>query len=166
MPWQDEMLPVVRVLVDDTDEDNARFSDDRLEQLIAVAALQVANELDFDFTIDVANVTITPDPTEVDTRNEWFINLVTVKAACILDRGAASKAAGQAIRIKDGGSEIDLRGVPMAKIEAIKRGWCAVYSELRDDYLTGQDTVVGAAVLSPFRAFVGGMSRQQYWYYR
>ncbi len=155
--WQEESVTLVRAFVDDIDA--TRYTDERLETLVAVAAFQVRLEVDLpaEYEVDVANATIDPDPSDEDTRDENFVNLISLKAACIIDRGAASRVSGQAIRIKDGTSEIDLRAVPAAKLALLKQGgWCPVYEDAKDSYITGQaGGVVGAAVVSPFRVFVG-----------
>ncbi len=112
MSWQDEMIPITRVLINDLAA-TPTYTDDRLEQLLLVAARQVNSEMAFpqDFVIDVGNGTLLPDPTLGDNKNDSFINLVTQKAACILDQSVAVIAAKQAISVKDGTSAIDLRGV-------------------------------------------------------
>src|SRR3954467_6628083 len=117
MSWQDEMIPIVRVLINDL-ATTPTYDDDRLEQLLLVACRQVNSEMSFDqdFVIDVGNGTLTPDPTISPNKNDSFINLVTQKAACILDQSVAVIAAKQAISVKDGASAIDLRGVSSAKL--------------------------------------------------
>lgn len=164
MAWQEEMTTVLRALIDDLDA--TTYTDDRLETLLTVAAFQVATTVDFPVTYvaDPPNQTITPDPTISPNRDDNFINLVTIKAACIIDRGSASRVSGQAIRIKDGTSEIDLRGVPQAKMALLKQGWCATYEGEKTDYLTSQSGyTAGAAVVSPFRVFVGYGGPQARW---
>jgi hypothetical protein len=84
-----------------------------------------------------------------------------LKAACIIDRGAASIAAKQAIRVHDGNSSIDLRGAMIGKIALLKAGgWCAVYEDAKLEYQTGQVRIAGAAIMSPFRLYAQGYSSQ------
>ena len=80
MSWQNEIPIIVRTLIDDFD-DIPTYSDDRLLQIIAVAAKYVQFDvvLDHQYAIDVANPDISPDPT-LD-RDEIFISLVGLKAA-------------------------------------------------------------------------------------
>lgn len=157
MAWADETVAILRVMIDDVDTPQ-KYTDDRLSALVAVAAFQVNTEIDFPvaFETDVVNVAITPDPSVAPTRDENFLNLATIKAACILDRGVSSRVGQQAIRIKDGASEIDLRSIPQAQIALLKQGWCAVYADAKQNYIVSQHgTMVGAAILSPFRIFAG-----------
>lgn len=157
MAWQAELDILLRVLINDTETPQS-FSNSRLEQVIVVAGRLVVQELDFSiaYSMDVVNISITPDPTDTvgSTRNDSFINLVCAKAACIVDRGSALKAASQAIRVKDGASEVDLRDTFKAKLALLNKGWCAVYEDMKDEYIVSQTgVVVGAAILSPFRAY-------------
>lgn len=158
MPWQDDMTEILRVLVNDT-EDTPTYSDSKLERVLVVAAFQVIRELEFsqDFVVNVAQTSITPDPTATATKDESFVNLVTIKAACIIDRGSAVVAAGRAISVRDGGSSVDLRGVFGAKLQLLQKGWCAVYEDAKLEYQAGQVRVAGAVVMTPFRLFSGGL---------
>ena len=160
MAWQDDMNSILRVLISDDDEVEAdrTFSDDKLERVLIVAAFQVSYELDFDntYVINIANSTISPDPTLTATKDESFTNLVTLKAACILDRGSANIAANRAIAVKDADSAIDLRRIFISKLELLKQGWCAVYEDTKLEYQMSSNQVAGAAVMTPFRLFAFG----------
>jgi hypothetical protein len=156
--WQDELVPLVRVFVNDTDA--TRFTDDRLEESIVAAARVVQMELAFDrvYACDHENVTITPDPTAAATRDDDFITLVAAKTGCIVDRGSAALAAEQAILVKDGTSVVDLREAFKAKLSLLEKGWCAVYADLKSAYSSGPagSLWLGRAVVTPFRLFAGG----------
>ncbi len=156
MAWQDEMVPTLRYMLGDFSATNPTYIDDTLEQTILVAARQVTSALIFDqvFVTSMQNGTLTPDPTIGDNKNEAFINLVTLKAACILDRTEASLAARRAIIVKDGSSAIDLSRVAQNKIALIEKGWCAVYEDAQWDYQYRRTQgVAGAAVMGPIRLF-------------
>lgn len=161
MPWQDEMVPTLRVLLLDLDETNYTFSDERLEQILVVAAMQVAREASFsqDFVSSPANVTITPDPTAAATADPAFVNLTCIKATCIVDRGEARAMVKQGLYVKDGSSAVDLRSLPLSKLKLIEsdRGWCAVYENEKYTHALNQaGEVAGAVVLTPFRMFPYG----------
>jgi len=151
------MVPVLRVLIGDTDEDNQTYTDDSLEQTIVVAAKQVATSVTFNntYTATLATVKITPDPTAAATKEESFVNLVTLKAAAILDRTEASLAARRGIIVKDGGAAIDLSKVAEAKRKLLLTGgWNAAYEDAKFEYLYQRaQCVAGAAVLTPFRLY-------------
>ena len=160
MAWDDEMVAIVRTMVNDT-SDTPTYSDDRLEGALVVAARLVNMELDFpvDYKANASAGSITPDPTVTSAtaaRDENFINLVCVKAACVIDRGSAILAAGQAILVKDGTSLVDLRDTWKAKLGLLSKGWCAVYEQLKAEYAASQqEAAVGAAILAPFRLYSG-----------
>ena len=77
MSWQTEIPIIVRTLINDW-EDQPVYSDERLLQVISVAAKYVQFDvvLDNTYTVDVSNPTITPDPTE--NQDEIFIALVSL----------------------------------------------------------------------------------------
>jgi len=159
MAWQAEMGTLMRVLLDDLIVPY-RFSDQRLAQTITAAAQLVLSELQFYqvFIADLQGLTITPDPTdrEEKTRDDNFINLVCLKAACIAERGEARNAVRQGISIRDGSSAIDLRGPLEGRLKLLKDGYCKVYEDVKMDYKTGRFGVVaGAAIMTPFRIFAG-----------
>lgn len=156
MAWDEEINIISRALINDMD--SVTYTDDRLNQAILVAMRYVTAYLDFQTTyiIDVVNEVITPDPTLAPNRDENLINLTSLKTACIIDRGSAAAAADQAIRVRDGQSEVDLRSAFKAKLDLIKAGWCAVYEDAKTEYVYARtDEIVGAAVMTPFRLFAG-----------
>jgi hypothetical protein len=156
MAWQDELVTVLRFLINDLAA-IPQYDDDRLEQGLVIAARLVLTEAGFTpvYTADVVNVDIKPDPTDDagGSRNDAFTNLVATKAACIIDRGAASAAAGQAILVQDGTSRVDLRKAFDARLALLKMGHCAAYDTMLEEYLTGQGGVhtLGAAIMGPIR---------------
>lgn len=164
MAWQDDMTEVLRVLVNDT-EDTPTYSDDKLERVLVVASFQVLLQLKFsqDYKVNISNRTITPDPTATATKDESFVNLATLKAACIVDHGAAIIAAQRAIAVKDGGSSVDLRGVFQGKFALLEKGWCAVFDTEKFEYQAGLVRVAGAVILTPFRLYAyGGLGQDGY----
>ena len=83
MAWQDTMVIMLRVVIDDMGS-NPTYSDSRLEEILVVSAKLTKKDVDFanDYTIGVTDSTITPDP--VSTSDNAFVNLVTLKAACLV----------------------------------------------------------------------------------
>jgi hypothetical protein len=159
MAWQDEADIILRALINDLD--STTYTDDRLEQILAVAAYQVLNDgLTFSqsFRADVVNIAIKPDPTDDanQTRDDSFVNLFTIKAAGILDSGAAIVAANRALLAKDGASLIDLRDTFKAKLALMEKGWNAVYEDQKLLYQVNSIQVAGAAIMTPFRLYAFG----------
>ena len=96
---------------------------------------------------------LSPDPTDRSLRDEAFINLICIKAACILDRGKAGKKSDQSISIRDGSSSIDLRGPASARIALLDKGWCKVYDDVKYEYQMGNVSGAGSIILSPYRHY-------------
>ena len=65
MSWNNEMIIIVRHIIDDLDSTAYQFSDSRIEEAILVAAQLIHNEMEFviDYNIEVDNGLLTPDPT-------------------------------------------------------------------------------------------------------
>lgn len=163
MAWETDCIELLRVLIDDMTT-SPTYDNVKLKRLLVVAAYQINNEATFsqDFTVDIAAQTISPDPTDSDTLDENFVNLMCLKAACIMDRGAARKAAGKGIAGKDMNAvQFDLRGVSQYTIELLSKGYCAAYSEALTDYLYGNNSI-GRAVMGPFRLYAQGYYPKNY----
>lgn len=159
MAWQAEMGTLLRVLLNDL-VIPYQFSDQRLYQAITASAQLVLSEMQFMlvYTADMQSLSIDPDPTDRDTmtRDDNFINLVCLKAACITERGEARNAVRQGISIRDGSSAIDLRGPLQGRLALLKQGYCQAYEDVKMEYKTGRVGVVaGASIMTPFRVFAG-----------
>ncbi len=163
--WQAEMITLLRVLVDDLSSPYT-YTDGRMTQVLAVAAQLVTAELTFpyDFQVNIQALTITPNPTDrAGTRDDNFINLVCIKAACLIERGESRKSVGQSIAIRDGSSSIDLRGSMDGRLKLLEKGWCAVYEDTKLEYQASRNgAIAGAAIMTPFRVFAG-FSDQAYY---
>lgn len=150
MAWNIEIPIVVRTLVNDFDEPQ-QFSDERLLQIICVAAKYVEFDvvLDRKYFVDVANPAMNPDPTE-NERDEIFISLVSLKAACIVDQGVLrSKAAAEGIRASLGSASLTIGNSLSGFLAILDKGSCASYDELVSHWDVKNANAV-AAVLSPF----------------
>ena len=148
MAWQDEMSTIVRYLVNDTDTSNPTFSDERIETSILVGAQLIINEIDFSktYTISVEGGTISPDPT-ASTRDNDFINLVSLRTGCII-LGSELKTQGfSALRVSDGPSSIDMSKT-MDGIKIMYDEICARFEKAKMQYKT--DGMVGEVILSPY----------------
>ena len=153
MAWQTEMTIIVRTLINDL-EVIPTYSDARIEQVIAVAATYVQQEanLNTSYTIDVSTSSLSPDPT-TPNRNENFIALTCLKAACIIDQSTyRTKAATDGIRASLGSASLQVAGNLSGFKAILDQGPCAMYQQLLDDNnIAGEGAVhVVQAVLSPF----------------
>lgn len=154
MAWDAAMPRILRVMINDLGA-APTYADASLKEVLVVAGFQVSLELDFsqDFVCDPAAQTISPDPTLAASKDDSFVNLTCLKAACILSHGEAVVAARQAIAIKDGSSSVDLRAKFGSLAVLLQKGWCAVYDDQKLEYQAGQTRVAGAAVMGPFRTY-------------
>jgi hypothetical protein len=159
MAWNQEMLIILRHMISDL-ATPPTYSDSRLIQLLAVAAQFVQEEVgqfQQSYSIDVVNSTITPDPTltqdGVSVRDDSFMNLTMIKAACIIDGAAARLAAQRSVIMRDADKQIDLHFVSPAVLQVWQKGWCKNYEDTRFEYVAGNSGAAGTAIIGPFRAY-------------
>lgn len=151
MSWQLEIPIIVRVWISDLDA-NPTYSDDRILQVITVAAQNVSREVSFvtDYAIDVVNNTISPDPTASGSDDQDFVALVALKAACILDQSTyRTKAVNEGIKTSLASASLQTAGNLKGYKDLLDVGPCGMYSKLRQEFEIGNPSVV-QAVLSPF----------------
>ena len=147
MAWLDDAVSILRVMIWDLD-DNPEFCDDRLEQVVMVAATQLAAELPFPDTYEISFSarTVTPDPQD----NAIFFNLMVLKSACIIDRGKLRSAVAMT-NLEARCGPISMRvGDNIKGFDTLmKTGYCAVYEDTKTKYLFGGVDWC-RAVLTPF----------------
>lgn len=169
MSWNIEIPVIVRTLINDLDQQT--YSDERIVQVITVAAkyVQFDVNLEHKYSIDVSNGIITPDPT-LDN-DDIFISLVALKAACIFDHSTLrTKAALEGIRAALGPASLSVGGSLVGLKLIIESGPCAAYDELTSHWDVKEATAI-RAVLSPFvgnkfdsRYLQGNSDRSRYFY--
>jgi len=150
MAWQTEMVRILRYIVNDLDSSNYSFSDSRLEETILVATQLVLTEIDFDktYTVDVDALALDPDPTASSDKDDPFISLVSLKAACVILGSEVRTNSLNAVMVKDGSSAIDMKGVT-GGLMALYKDLCEKYDQAVLQYKAG-NSVVGHAILSPY----------------
>ena len=151
MSWQGQMGTMLRYLINDTDATNYKFSDHRIETTLLVAAQLTVVDASFpnNYQINVENCLLSPDPTDTETKDNNFINLVVLRAACVMLGSEIRSEASNAISIKDGPSAIDLRGVA-GTLSTLYMDICGKYEKLKDLYKKGVAVDYGQAVLGPY----------------
>ena len=172
MSWQGQMSTILRYLIDDVDSTSYKFSDDRIETTLLVAAQLVTLEVDLGntYTINVEQCKLSPDPTDTDTKDNAFINLVCLKAAVVIVGSQIRSESSNAISIKDGPSAIDLRGVA-GTLTVLYKDLSEKYEKLLLDYRTG-NSIAGKSILGPYspgseynaRGYTGGHRAGGYFY--
>lgn len=149
MSWNTEIPIIVRTLINDLG-DQPVYSDERLIQVITVAAKYVQFDvvLDHQYSVDVENLNISPDPT-LD-RDEIFISLVSLKASCIIDQSnLRTKAAMEGIRAALGPASLSVGGSLEGIRMVLEHGPCALYEELTSHWDVANASAI-KAILSPF----------------
>lgn len=149
MSWQTELVTIVRNLVNDTAA-TPEYSDERLEQLLSVAAqyVQFDVSLETQYSVNVVNSSISPDPT--DNGDTIFVGLVCLKAACLVDQSALrTKAAMEGIRASLGPANLSVAGSLAGFKMILDKGPCAVYEELTSHWNVRNASYI-YAIFSPF----------------
>jgi len=149
MSWKIEMPIIIRTLINDV-ENIPKYSDERLHQVIVVAAKYVQFDVDLinRYELDIANPEISPDPTAAN--DDIFISLTCLKSACIIDQSSVrTKAVLEGIRAALGPASLSVGGSLEGLRMILEMGPCASYEELTSHWDVKEATAV-RAVLSPF----------------
>ena len=149
MSWNVELPIIVRTLISDL-SDSPTYSDERLLQIIVVAAKYVQFDvvLDNTYSVNVVNPDIIPDPTTLD--DSIFISLVSLKSACLVDQSVLrTKAALEGIRAALGPAQLSVGGSLEGLKMIIEEGPCAAYDELTSHWDVKEATAI-RSILSPF----------------
>lgn len=148
MAWLDEMTLMLRHVIDDVDLPYT-YTDPRLEETVLVAAQFAIIEMSFDktYVVDVDGLTLTPDPT-ASVRDNGFISLVTLKAACLILKAEAKIAANTSFKIVDGPSQIDTTSQAL-HVQKRADKMCEDYEDAKMRYQAGNSRA-GAAILSSY----------------
>lgn len=159
MSWQGQMSTIVRHLVNDLDPNTYKYSDNRIETSILVASQLMIMNVDFNnaYNINVETCKLSPDPTDEATKDNPFITLSSLRAACIIIGSEIRSESGNAISIKDGPSAIDLRGVTQT-LTVLYKDLCQKYENLLLEYRAGS-SVAGHAILGPYAPGADGITR-------
>lgn len=149
MTWDVDLVLVLRVIINDFNTPQ-KNTDSYLQRVLVTAGILMKQEiqLSFDYTFDISNVTISPDPIEED--DSVLQALLPLKAACVINQGEFRTAIGQGIKVKDGDSSIDTSVSFRGYRDILELGPCAAYDKLRWQIQAANAPAIGA-VLSPFR---------------
>ena len=150
MAWQNELTVIVRHIIDDLDSSAYTFADSRIEESILVAAQLIHNELEFNvqYTIEVDNGILTPDPTTVAPKDDDFIALCCFRSAIMLMTSLVKTYALKSINIKDGPSWLDTRDI-VKNLKLLLDDINSKYDNMKLAYQAGK-LGYGKAILSPY----------------
>lgn len=145
------LITITRVLINDLDSPYT-FSNDKVEQSIAVAGYQVTLDYDFavDYTFDIDAPDISPDPMADATYDQIMIALVTLKAACILSVNRYTGQVGNGLKVRDGDTEVDTTAGFKGYLDIVTIGPCASYRKLLEQVGNVQFANLGKAVVGPY----------------
>ena len=149
MSWQQEMTTMLRVLINDMDDEQT-YSDTRLEQLLVLSAKYVQQEISFvtTYTVDVAALSISPDPTTEPDNS--FINFTVLKASCLMDWNTfRQKALIAGVKATCGPAVLETFAHLDGFRTLITEGPCKAYAQLKKEFQFGNVQNI-RAVLSPF----------------
>lgn len=143
------MVTILRYMIDDL-ANTPKYDDERLATLILVSAQFTKSENTFrtSYDVDIENMTLEPDPTAEGTRDDAFINLTLLKAACMLAGSGLSKGGG--LLVRENGYSFDDRRVSDARKLQVTT-WCTAYTNARKDF-SFTDLPVGEAIIGPYRS--------------
>lgn len=149
MTWETEITLLVRGLVQDLCSPQI-YTDESLQQNIAIGAHFVKTEITFNttYTIDLVTPDITPDPTTQDPKDLDFMNLVALKSACMILGGEVKIAAGKSISVSDAGASISMSG-RSKEIKSMYDDMCSKYEHSKLLYLMYGNGSVRLAVTGP-----------------
>jgi hypothetical protein len=152
MTWQTETVSTVRIVIGDIDVPQ-KYSDARIQQIVIVAAIQVLNETDFDniYVINITNSTIIPDPTDttaVSIKDNLFICLISLKAACLITRAEMKYYATiGGLDVRDGPSTINTKGL-FANYTSLVKQYTDDYEYLKLNYKIMRSNANSQAILT------------------
>jgi hypothetical protein len=149
MSWQTEVVPMVRILINDITAPY-EYNDERIISTILVAAKYIQFDVDFDYeyVVDIINETIAPDPTEVN--DQLFIVLLSLKTACLIDQSSLrTKAAIEGVRAALGPASLSVGGAASAWKMILENGPCKLYADL-SEYRDVENASAISAILGPF----------------
>lgn len=140
MSLEDNGLTLLRHLIDDLG-DTPEYADDRLIELLYVAAIYVNLEIGTSYFINLCSQTISPEP------DNSFYTLVAIKSACLLVRSTQSSYAKCDFSVTDGPAKVDLKG-SADKLKASADGFCNQYERAKINFLMGNSDFGGGLAIS------------------
>lgn len=150
MAWTDDLVVMVRVLINDLGE-SQKYADSYLQRVLVCAGVLVRKDIDlpYQYTFDVANAGISPDPVLVG--DETTQALLPLRAAGMIAQGNYMTAVSQGIRVRDGDSSIDTSVGFAGYRDIIRLGPSAAYERLRWQ-IQASSASAGGAVVGAYRA--------------
>ncbi len=150
MAWQDEAIPMLRVLINDFGAEPL-YTDARLTDILIAAAYIVNQEVQFetDYQVVMSTKVITPDP--VTEEDDYYLSMIILKGACIADQSTyRTKALLEGVKAALGPATLSITGHLNGFAKILEIGACKTYQEIRDNTSLGTNALNVRAILSPF----------------
>lgn len=152
--WTTCLTNMFRFLVDDIDPLNYEYSDNRICQLLNMAAFYVSGDLcdcpNLELTVDLLSSTITPDP----LTDPILANLIVFKAVCLIDMNAVrSRAIFEGVKATLGPVNMSVSSNASALSQLLTNGACGMYNNLKEQCCFRkivQTSEFCRAILDPF----------------
>jgi len=150
MAWQNEMVLILRHIIDDLDPTNYRFSDSRLEETILASTYILQTDVEFinAYQVNVDEGSLNPDPTLTSPKDDDFIALCSIQAGILLYRSMMKTYAFQSFSIQDGPSSLDTRNI-VGNLNVIYKDLCEKFDHMVLMYKTGKYGF-GKSILGPY----------------
>ena len=147
MPWNIDLVTITRALIGDMD--SSSYTDNRIRQMIVVAAYEVNRSIDFlkNYDVNISKNTISPDP--VDEKDNSFSVLTAYKAAVLIIQSELKNQSFQSLRISDGVSSVDTSETTRV-LQSLYKDLSSKYDGMIDSFVAEESSVHGQAVLSPY----------------
>lgn len=144
----EELIFILRTLINDPL--GTKYSDDSLVNLLCTSSFLVIGETPFidNYTINLKDKLIEPDPTYANVDDVPFMTLVSLKSAYLLLNSEAKVSTTYNVKIVDGPSTIDLKDqwkAISALAELRKKEYDDIKLQLTLEYGGGN----GLAILTP-----------------
>jgi hypothetical protein len=150
MAWQNELVLILRHIIDDVDPASYKFSDSRLEETILASTYLLQVELEFlnAYQVDVDSGTLNPDPTTTYPKDDDFIALCTIQAGILIYRSMLKTYSLQSFSIRDGASSLDTSNI-IAGLKVVYQDLVNKFDHMRLMYQTGKYGF-GKSILGPY----------------
>ena len=126
------LISMLRVMIGDL-SDPPMFTDERLAQVIKASAYFTATELSCCSSVNKPTLSLCGDFVEDPLIYPEFVNLMILKAACIVDQGhARQQAIMSGVSAKCGPASLQISSSNNFQV-LLKEGPCAAYSALKED---------------------------------
>lgn len=147
MAWDEEMVSDLRILIADLATPPA-YSDEQLAQMVLIGAKLARGTMRFrsTYAINTPAESLLPDPTLPSSRDENFITLSVLKAAVVLVGSEIKAYNKQAVRIKEGTSEISLVRDP-EEMKLMLLSFTQMYDDALYNAKAGGGTPLGQLVI-------------------